>query len=1055
MNKSTKKGFLQKIVITILTIILLEFSIPIKSEAITLLDWELPTAEDIISGAAQIVAAAGDIVMSALNNFMLGTAGFTSAMVSQGSNEDSWFYEGEEDKVSGANINTDNDVDVEEQDGEIVTFIKSDYLDEDPVFGSDSWEIPNLLYCPENIFGNKIAMLDVNFLNPNTYVSVVESGRGKSSADEKSQSIALSLTETVSNWYKAFRNIAIVALLSILVYLGIRILISSTSEDKAKYKESIRDWAIALCLVFVMHFIMAATIMLVNQINSLFNNINSDIYIQVYNATDNGNAASARCFKTNFTGEIRFLAQAQDGAAAWAYTIMYWALIIYTVMFTFQYLKRVLYIAFYTMISPLVAITYPIDKLGDGRSQAFNMWFKEYIMTMLLQPIHLVLYTMIVSSALTLSINNPLFGLIALGFMIPAEQFIKQLFGVQPQADKGMGSFAGGALTMAGLNKLSHALGGKKPHGGKDGNGAGGSGTENKQNKIRTAHNPQLSSFNNSDSEGSEGSPESQNNSNPSTNGNSQEDIDFSSVPIPGSWGESTSGMNAGGDQGTDRQTDSNPYEVQGYSEPYSIYDGSSSDSNLNGANGEQAGGAQNNGAQAVDAGNNEPEISEEEKENQELQQLENERNRELNGNEAWDRFSHPITTLAVNHYDNQRRRQIKRKQFKRNMGKKWSNIKGSINKENFARVGKNALAGVANGARTAKRKLRAAPKALLKTGVKYTGKGLKKLGHAAVKTAANMPRYAAQVALGAAAGSIGVAAGIASGQGLSAVAKNATVGVAAGVAIGSRVPGSESIPKVQRGLSQVKTDYVEAQGGKEAADKYRYKNDPQVKQKYKDLTKRLNEDNNLKGSDKLSYKQVMDKAYDYEKYGISDDEKLRTAMQMEYNHKGFEKGADSNIHDNIVDTMRLTKTYDESYIHDEKKRQTFDNALNSYGATGTTKEDIKELFYEAHGQEYKRNDNTSYDERMGIQSGTQAQTPTPQTGNTQRTGTQQTGTPTPAPAQQTGTQNSRSRSGRNSQNNNATGNTNNNANNNVNNNNSGAGTNSEDNNSNNWYDLL
>lgn len=32
------------------------------------------------------------------------------------------------------------------------------------------------------------------------------------------------------------------------------------------------------------------------------------------------------------------------------------------------------------MIAPLVALTYPIDKVKDGKAQAFDMWFKEYTM---------------------------------------------------------------------------------------------------------------------------------------------------------------------------------------------------------------------------------------------------------------------------------------------------------------------------------------------------------------------------------------------------------------------------------------------------------------------------------------------------------------------------------------------------------------------------------------------------------------------------------------------------------------------------------------------------
>ena len=41
---------------------------------------------------------------------------------------------------------------------------------------------------------------------------------------------------------------------------------------------------------------------------------------------------------------------------------MYLIIVGYTVTFTIMYFKRFLYIAFLTMIAPLVALTYPIDK---------------------------------------------------------------------------------------------------------------------------------------------------------------------------------------------------------------------------------------------------------------------------------------------------------------------------------------------------------------------------------------------------------------------------------------------------------------------------------------------------------------------------------------------------------------------------------------------------------------------------------------------------------------------------------------------------------------------
>ena len=82
-----------------------------------------------------------------------------------------------------------------------------------------------------------------------------------SQADSKEiVSTAGELQSTVATWYLAFRNIALVALLSVLVYIGIRIMLCSVASDKAKYKQMLVDWTVAICLVFLMHYIMSFSV---------------------------------------------------------------------------------------------------------------------------------------------------------------------------------------------------------------------------------------------------------------------------------------------------------------------------------------------------------------------------------------------------------------------------------------------------------------------------------------------------------------------------------------------------------------------------------------------------------------------------------------------------------------------------------------------------------------------------------------------------------------------------------------------------------------------------
>ena len=133
--------------------------------------------------------------------------------------------------------------------------------------------------------------------------------------------------------------------------------------------------------------------------------------------------------------------------------------------------------AFFTMISPLVALTYPLDKIADGKAQAFNLWFKEYMMNALLQPVHLILYTALIGSAAALAFDNPIYALVAIGFLVPAEKFIKKMFRLdRGETAGGFGDFAAGAVTMSALKRLGSSNSGKSK----------GSGSEKDDGKIRT-----------------------------------------------------------------------------------------------------------------------------------------------------------------------------------------------------------------------------------------------------------------------------------------------------------------------------------------------------------------------------------------------------------------------------------------------------------------------------------------------------------------------------------------------------------------------------------------
>ncbi len=325
--------------------------------------------------------------------------------------------------------------------------------------------------------------------------------------------VALELQPIISQWYVALRNLAIILMLTILLYIGIRMMLTSVAAEKSKYKQMLTSWFIGMCLLVFIHYLMVFSVTIVEEFTRLITDPIQDSVETPYNLIIKNideDAAKSEAITnamteigkenyitdidgqggdndfiwiTNLMGQYRMASQMSvNSASQLMYTIGFIVLVTYTLIFSYIYLKRVLYLAFLTIIAPLVAMTYPIDTIADGQAQGFNKWLREYLFNLIMQPFHLLLYTILVSSALELSSSNMLYMLVALGFLIPAEKFLRSLFGFSKSETAGSfaGAATGAALMMGAVNKAIGMGNGKKgknsSQGGNDsgGNDSGG-----------------------------------------------------------------------------------------------------------------------------------------------------------------------------------------------------------------------------------------------------------------------------------------------------------------------------------------------------------------------------------------------------------------------------------------------------------------------------------------------------------------------------------------------------------------------------------------------------
>lgn len=278
----------------------------------------------------------------------------------------------------------------------------------------------------DQILFNKLAITDINIFSNQTATGI----------DLIGNNIIMEIRTFIANWYYAFRNLVIITYLCSLIYIGIRMAVSSIAEDRAKYKNMLKNWFIGLALVIVLHFIIVLIIQINNYLLTLIQPVNSE-------TGQNVNLMS-ELFKQIFWF---------DFTTSFGSLILYTILTIITFIFLIVYIKRMITISFLICIAPLITLTYPIDKSIDNRSQILNRWLKEFVSDVLIQFFHCIIYVVLVQSSFNNMLNSgPLdFGamfvyIVMVCCIFYVEGITKKLFGLDQGGSTFLKTYAMGAI---------------------------------------------------------------------------------------------------------------------------------------------------------------------------------------------------------------------------------------------------------------------------------------------------------------------------------------------------------------------------------------------------------------------------------------------------------------------------------------------------------------------------------------------------------------------------------------------------------------------------------
>ncbi len=270
------------------------------------------------------------------------------------------------------------------------------------------------VFTIQKLLANEYAIFDINFF--------------KTTDENVNHAETINIIrQSVATWYVAVRNISAIGIAIVLIYIGIRMAISTVADVKAKYKKMLVFWFESIALLFLLHFFVLIALNIAGTINDL-----------MINTMQNMNGSNIGIEEELIDNVAENVNRAEGAINTLIYLILYCMLVYYEMKFFIMYFYRVLRVGFYIVIAPLVCLTYPIDRLGDGRAQAFKNWFTEITMEIFLQSIHLGIYIVFIFSAGEIIRQAPFLGIIFLAALGNGEKIVRNIFKIKPKFAKGI-----------------------------------------------------------------------------------------------------------------------------------------------------------------------------------------------------------------------------------------------------------------------------------------------------------------------------------------------------------------------------------------------------------------------------------------------------------------------------------------------------------------------------------------------------------------------------------------------------------------------------------------
>lgn len=247
--------------------------------------------------------------------------------------------------------------------------------------------------------------------------------------------VIVQIKKVVATWYYVMRFLSAAAMLIVFLGVGIKMGLSTIASEKAVYKRMLVDWVVGAIIVFSIHYLMIFVVhlnnVLVTTVKDSAKELNKVSMMQLAEKSDEVIEYTNEELEIDIYEAVRTRAYDAKLVNGMIGMVMYMTLVYFAIRYTIVYLKRLLTLIVLTLMAPAVGVAYALQKVFSGKSSSLSTWMTEYIMNVLIQVVHAIIYSVFISTALVMSlqsVSGMILALILMNYALKAEKTFRTIF---------------------------------------------------------------------------------------------------------------------------------------------------------------------------------------------------------------------------------------------------------------------------------------------------------------------------------------------------------------------------------------------------------------------------------------------------------------------------------------------------------------------------------------------------------------------------------------------------------------------------------------------------